>query len=291
MRRYKLSEILDARSASGYDMLLLNTTYSTIILNVMHHIKDTDGEPVDTTLYNWVTDYFDRGSSNQNTRAAGWYYDRAYASKFGDLVTVKKFDSADNALDYVQEMSASILLRECDNLARLYYSLNLPYNPLYNKDATETLTQSGTITDTHTGEDDIATIGTTQDASTSTSSGKRDGQTLMESKVTVEESTVPYNNTTHYDIDKSETTTPVMGTDGTATNSVDYHNTTDYDSSIEHAYDKTDTKRSFGNLGITKSTDLLESEFSMRQKNSFWRYVYDLCLKDQLMREVTLCEY
>lgn len=288
-RPYKITEILDYIKQGGLatiqnNCLIGNEDLLTVLSNYIRPITDTDGTEVEESLYNFVPRILD--SYNDYTFA--YFLDVRYANDNASKWTIKKYESVGEALEGVQEMACAHMFGKIDELSRMYYALSLPYNPLYNKDATETHTETGTIKDTHDGEDNTRTLGTTQDATTHSDSGKRNGAILETATVTEETQNAPYNDNDYYNTDKVKTETPVMGTDTHATNEVDYANSTQYGHTIEKLYNKTDTDRSFGNLGVTKSTELLQSEYDTRAKLSFWNYLYKLCLDTQLVMEVEL---
>lgn len=290
-RQYRVSELLDYIKEGGlnriqYNCLIGSDALLAAVINWVPTIKDTDGHPVDSALYSFVPHILDA----YDFYTYGYFLDTRYVNEKGSMLTIRSYESIEDALEGVQEIACACMLGKIDDLTRLYYSLQLSYNPLYNKDATETITQIGTIADAHTGDDDRSIKGKTQDLTTNASTGARDGQGLDSAVVTEDASKVPYNNVNHYDTDRVKTETPVMGSDSNATNNVDYHDKTEYNSDLTKTFDKTDTHRSYGNLGVTKSTDLLEAEYQLRMQRGFWDYVYRLCLDKQFMRGVVLCE-
>lgn len=288
-RRYKITELLDYMKQGGVERMKKNCLIGSdyllaVVNNFIRPITDTDGVAVSTDLYNFIPRILD----DFNDYTFGYFLDTRYISDNVSKWTIRKYDSVEDALDGVQEIACAHMLAKVDDLTRMYYALSLPYNPLYNKDATETHTETGTIKDTHDGEDSTRTLGTTQDAKTHSDSGKRNGAVLETATVTEETQNAPYNDNDYYNTGKVKTETPVMGTDTSATNEVDYANSTQYGHTIEKLYNKTDTDRSFGNLGVTKSTELLQSEYETRAKMSFWKYLYKLCLDNQFMWGVEL---
>ena len=289
-RQYKITELLNYIKDGGTQRINANSLIGseyllTVVNSFITPIKDTDGTAVDASLYSFIPRILD---TTTHDTTLGYYLDTRYASDNTSKWTIRKYDSVADALDGVQEIACAHMLAKADDLARMYYALSLPYNPLYNKDATETHTETGTIKDTHDGEDNIRTLGTTQDATTHSDSGKRNGAILETATVTEETQSAPYNDNDYYNTGKVKTESPVMGTDTSATNEVDYTNSTQYGHTIEKLYNKTDTDRSFGNLGVTKSTELLQSEYDTRAKISFWNYLYKLCLDNQFMWGVEL---
>lgn len=288
-RPYRITELLDYMKQGGLttiqsNCLIGNDELLTVVSNYIRPITDTDGAQVDESLYNFVPRILD----SYNNYTFGYFLDDRYANDNASKWTIRKYDSVEDALDSVQEIACAHMLGKIDDLTRIYYALSLPYNPLYNKDATETHTETGTIKDTHDGEDSTRTLGTTQDATTHSDSGKRNGAILETATVTEETQNAPYNDNDYYNTGKVKTETPVMGTDTSVTNEVDYSNSTQYGHTIEKLYNKTDTDRSFGNLGVTKSTELLQTEYDTRAKISFWNYLYRLCLDCQFVMGVEL---
>lgn len=285
-RPYKLRELIEETSID--ESILSTSDYLSIIQSVMPHITDTDGQSVESDLYDFIA-YF---STSYNWGINGHMLDKAFETKFGELLTVREYESVTEALFDVQERSSAVLLSKVDDLTRLYYALNLSYNPLYNKDATETHTQTGSYEDANSGQDSTRTAGTIQDSTGKVTTGKRDGESLLEYKTTEKESVSPDSNNQYYESRKNEIENDVSGTDSETKNEVDYTTTTTNGKKVKRTYtDFTLTDRSFGNLGVTKSTDLLQAEYDIRMKYSFWSYVYDICLRDQFMRGVCLDEY
>lgn len=285
MRQYKMNELFPSYEKG----MLLGDSQSLLLHYVMKPITDTDGQEVEQSLYDFTQEYL-QGFGDPATVYNYTILDDNFVTRYGDMLTVREYASKDAAIADIQDRSAACLMSHVNDLTRLYYALSLSYNPLYNKDATETDTQTGSITDTHSGTDDTEIKGKTQDSVASTDTGSRSGTSLSSVTVTEDVSKVPINNNNFYDKDRTETETPVMATDSTATNNVDYHNTTGYGHIITKGFNKTDSHRSYGNLGVTKSTDLLESEYMLRTKHAFWDYVYHLCMDPQIMRGVVLCE-
>lgn len=288
-RRYKVAELLDYIKEGGqnriqYNCLIASDSLLAVVNNFITPLKDTNGEDVELSLYNFIPHILDA----YNEYTFGYFLDTRYANDNASKWTVKEYGSVADALEGVQEIACAHMLAKVDDLTRMYYALSLPYNPLYNKDATETHTETGTIKDTHDGEDSTRTLGKTQDATAHSDSGKRNGAILETATTTEETQNAPYNDNDYYNTGKVKTETPVIGTDTSATNEVDYTNSTQYGHTIEKLYNKTDTDRSFGNLGVTKSTELLQSEFDTRAKISFWNYLYKLCLDNQLVMGVEL---
>ena len=285
-RPYKLRELIEETSID--ESILSTSDYLNIIQSAMKPITDTDGQEVDIELYDFIS-YF---SDSHNWGINGHMLDKTYETKFGELFTIREYESVSEALFDIQERSSAVLLSKVDDLTRLYYALNLSYNPLYNKDATETHTQKGSYEDANSGKDSTRTAGTVQDSTDKVTTGKRDGEALLEYKTTEKESVAPDSNNQYYESRKNEIENDVSGTDSETKNEVDYTATTTNGKKVKRTYtDFTLTDRSFGNLGVTKSTDLLQAEYVTRMKYSFWSYVYDLCLKDQFMRGVCLNEY
>ena len=285
-RPYKLKELIAETSID--ESVLSTSNYISVIRTIMKPITDTDGQTVDSELYDFM-EYF---SESHDFGTIGHILDKSYETKYGDLVTVIEYGDVTEALTDIQERSSAVLLSKVDDLARLYYALNLSYNPLYNKDATETHTQTGSYEDANSGQDSTRTAGTVQDSTSKATTGKRDGEALLEYKTTEKESVSPDSDNQYYESRKNEIENDVSGTDSETKNEVDYTATTTNGKKVKRTYtDFTMTDRSFGNLGVTKSTDLLQAEYDTRMRYGFWNYVYDICLKDQFMWGVCLNEH
>lgn len=178
-------------------------------------------------------------------------------------------DDENNAL-YFSDWSASlksILYFYLESWARLYYALSLDYNPLFNVDGTTTTRTQGK-TEGLSGTD---TIVYDRDAHVKTEvRGARD--------VTDTTSEVPFDSTTEKEVGKTHSV------DATYTDTFTDQANEDED---RHTYGKQNnvdyTVSEFrqGNIGVTQSQQLLESEYSLRRL-SFWDNVFKAIVKEML---------
>ena len=148
---------------------------------------------------------------------------------------------------------------------RAYNTIIADYNPLYNVDGYEyedrTLDKSGTDTDKRTGDDKM----TYEDNGDITNSGN-DVSTDSMSDSTQEQTTTFDSDT---DLDTTKTTitygkVTTLANGKKVTNDLDGFKNQNYNSTFEKTLDLNDTehimRRRYGNIGVTKSTDLIDSE-------------------------------
>ena len=210
-------------------------------------------------------------------------------------------DNTDNMDETVKNiiMSFTINLRtKSQQYKRLFETYMAEYNPLYNVDAWETedrkLTQEGTDTNAHTGNDATVRAGNSVLEKTGSEINNRTGSEALShsgSDTTINEKTT-FNDNTFRDTDKSTVTPGVVDTtnynnvkdttsfsnrkDKTIYN--DVTDTTNYDSSNINTKDLVDTehieRRRFGNIGITKSSELVMD--TQRQIKAY-NFIFDVC--------------
>ena len=174
--------------------------------------------------------------------------------------------------DYMQAVIGIWSKRMLPTWIRLNETFNAEYNPLYNVDAYETITEDR---DLH-GTRDIN--GNTKGKSTTSNSG-----TTTENATTSEDGTTTqqvsgYNSEAFKNADKTIVVdeTSVNGT--TTTNA-----STETNDDVSNVVDEntsdtgtiTTTNRRYGNIGVTKSTDLVLSELEVRPKLNIYSYIVD----------------
>ena len=173
----------------------------------------------------------------------------------------------------------------------MYEAYNAEFNPLYNVDAFEfedrTLAQTGTDTNKKTGNDDTVRSGNQEMEKLGTEAVTKTGNlTDVESgSRTTTTATTTDDSSTWYDTEKV-TDTPSLATNTTTYNSVadttsftgrkdktSYNNVSDkttYNSQDELTKNLLDTehitRRRYGNIGVTKSTELLSDTFDFSEK-------------------------
>ena len=231
---------------------------------------------------NFISDYNDNAE----------YYDRYFVRDFGERTFSDIFDpSTDAALmaDWFDAIEG-ILAVYMDSWARLYYALSLQYNPLYNVDGTTEITYSQKqLTDSMgaRSESDIIAARDRSDIMGARSETDTIGQKETTNGArtdTVTDYSVSFDAATEKETGKSsdsvgsQTITEGAQSNGhTATAYTDRHTEeshTDTHSALAYidthtTGQHTETTRRFGNVGVTKSSELLESEFEIRKRNFF----------------------
>ena len=172
-------------------------------------------------------------------------------------------------LDYMLLAIGAWSRKWYDNVERIFAALNAEYNPIYNYDRHEEWT--GTDGYTMTGTDGYTINGT--DARTTDEEGSisRTYGSDTEHKVSA------YNESTYQEDSKDITT----GTDATNTND---HITTAGNNSETKSGTKGETKSGndsrtghiFGNIGTTKSQEMVLDEISLRAQQN----IYDIIVND-----------
>ena len=270
--RYRIKDIYEQAYQSETPLLsdLSNEVWSAIY----PYVKDDNG---DATTYNFMTDYL---NSNQYQRL-----DSRFAAVYGEKYFLKESDSLLNCLTTVKMDMTNEIIAHLPELARLYYTLQLSYNPLYNKDVRDTETMSGDDTHKHEGVlTDSKENGDTRTEYTHeglADSGKPTGNTgVTDHRQTETEYAVPTNEQTEYEERKTVTDTETTRTAETAkdTSTVTHGRgvTTETDHTETITHDTTRELWSRGNQGITKSTELLRDEYNLRLSTAFWDALYKL---------------
>lgn len=180
-----------------------------------------------------------------------------------------KFNPDENS---EQEIYDQILFSIAINLVtkkytyeRSYNTIIAEYNPLYNIDGFEfedrTLTKTGTDTDTRTGDDKM----TYEDNGDITNSGNDVSTDSMSDST--QEQTTTYDDDTDRDTTKTTVTygkVTTLANGKKVTNNLDGFKNQNYNSTFEKSLDLNDTehisRRRYGNIGVTKSTDLIDAE-------------------------------
>lgn len=231
---------------------------------------------------NFLTDY----------NAAYQKFDRYFINNFGSRTYYSIFDPETDAetLAAWKDDVKSILSVYLDSWARLYYALSLDYNPLYNVDGTtETTYSQKTLTDNMGARSETDQIGAKD---RSDIMGARSETDTIGAKETT--NGARSDTSTSYSVSFDAATEKETGksVDGigqqiinegsrsnghTATTYTDRHTEeqhTDTHSAIAYVDthtegQHTETVTRFGNIGVTKSSELLESEFEIRKRNFF----------------------
>ena len=277
MKQYKLKDIYKALGQN--DVLLFDSAISA-------YYPDIEGNES-----NFLTDY---GTLHS-------YIDGEFAHKFGERVIDLEAETVSQAAAEFKGITTGVCLLNIQNWARLYYALSLDYNPLYNVDGLTTYTH-GAQSETYSyGKDKTTTqFGATQDtaqygATQDTTEYGATSDTIGTHTDTSTEYAVSYDSATEKEKGKtsnvigSQTNTSLLHTDvassiqhtdtmssltHTDTNERDAR--TDGKSSLQYI----DTELRQGNIGTTKSTDLLESETLYRSKMGFWDTIFKTLAND-----------
>lgn len=259
---------------------------------------------------NFITDYVNGHS----------YFDRNVVRKYGDRgLEVDEDTTLDEVcLDWLQDVN-SIVFSHLNDWAKMYSASIKDYEPLWNVDGTVVTTYGETentkvmgatqATDvfgntsetTQYGQKQRTDVmGATQTTdvfgNTSETLGSHTDTTTQHARsyssaTTVEpesEDTVYGSQTntsvahtdTHSDIAHTDTHTDAQSSDTkTATSHTDTHSEiahTDVDTGAEHV----DTERRTGNIGVTKSTELIESEYKLRLTYNFFELIFKYMIKE-----------
>lgn len=163
-------------------------------------------------------------------------------------------------------------------------AINIEYEPLYNYDRTEE------VTDTHEGEYSNTGSGSGYGSNTRTDNLlETDDHTVINdltdaNDVTVTHSEKAYNDTNMVDTtkdvtDQDQTHTGTVRTAGTTANTGtsgnQYADTTNSSDSGDDSYTNTHTARMYGNIGVTTSQQMLQSELDLARWNMY-EHIADL---------------
>lgn len=203
------------------------------------------------------------------------YLDRYFVHEYGKrLVDLESDTNADIIAEWKAEV-ASIETVYLENWARLWYALQEPYNPLYNVDGLTTYTYGEHVSDTEHGlqEHEYGQRTHTEGAKSATLGSHTDTSTAY---------SVSYDDTTEKETGKqSDTIGAQTNTEEQYTNTEGAHTDkdkafTDTDTSYEH----TDTELRQGNIGVTKSTELLRDEIKLRGEFAFFKTVFQTMVEE-----------
>ena len=231
---------------------------------------------------NFLTDY----------NAAYQKFDRYFMNNFGSRTYYSIFDpetDAETLANWSDDIKA-ILSVYLDSWARLYYALSLQYNPLYNVDGTtETIYSQKTLTDNMGARSETDQIGAKDRSdimgarSETDTIGAKETTNGARSDTSTDYS-VSYDSATEKETGKSvdgigqQVINEGSQSNGhTATTYTDRHTEEQHtDTHSATAYidthtegQHTETVNRYGNIGVTKSSELLESEFEIRKRNFF----------------------
>lgn len=205
-------------------------------------ILDDEGQPVSV---NFTEDY--EAAFNKFDR----YFVKHYGERVVDFVSTTTEDIIE---EWYDEVLAAVTVY-IYNWARLYYALSLQYNPLYNVDGVET-TVYGSKTDTFNEGNREHTEG----AKTYTNGSQTNTSTDY---------------SVSYDAQQEKETGKTSDTIGQKIDSEAQYTNTDTHALDTSVYGQhTDTLTRKGNIGVTKSTELLRDTFSLYGNFAFWDTVF-----------------
>lgn len=231
---------------------------------------------------NFLTDY----------NSAYQKFDRYFINNFGSRTYYSIFDpdtDAETLANWNDDIKA-ILSVYLDSWARLYYALSLQYNPLYNVDGTtETTYSQKTLTDNMGARSETDQIGakdrsdimgarseTDTIGAKETTNGAR-SDTSTDYSVSFDSATEKETGKSVDGIGQQIINEGPQSNGHTATTYTDRHTEeqhTDTHSAVAYVDthtegQHTETVTRYGNIGVTKSSELLESEFEIRKRNFF----------------------
>ena len=245
--------------------------------------SDVTYPTIEGNTSNFITDYVTNHAA----------LDRYFVMNFGERTYNSLFANPDTLSGLFTEWKtdiSSVLSVYIESWARLYYALNLDYNPLYNVDGTtETTYSQKQLTDTMgaRSESDVIASRDRSDIMGARSETESIGQKEITNGTRSDTSTdysVSYDSATEKETGKSvDAIGQQIVTEGAQSNG---HTSATYtDRHTEEAHtdthsalgytdthttgQHTETVRRFGNIGVTKSSELLESEFEIRKRNFF----------------------
>ena len=181
----------------------------------------------------------------------------------------------------------AFILYYMDSWARLFYGLNIDYNPIHNYDGIMTTTTKGKTEDT--SGSDVTTLDYGQDKTTDNIGAQHSENNLGQTKTITSNSDVPYDMNDYKNTSKSETNTDAI------VNSVDTNavtNTTTKDAKTDtnttvygkqNNVDYTVTEEKGGNLGVTSTQSMLLQEYELRLK-SFFDNLFTTISRELLIR-------
>lgn len=199
-----------------------------------------------------------------------------------------KFNPEDSSVtrENIRKTFGVYLKSRCRQFDRLWEGFMADFNPLWNVDGVEGFiakdTHTGTDTQTHRGKD----TSLTEDNGTITKSGN---ESIASSGTdTSIDSNTTYNSNTFFDGDKNTLQHGKTDTHNynnvQDTRDLDGKNETTYNSDLTNTKNLTDEhvdlKIRQGNIGVTKSTDLIRDNQAMYQDElmDFYKYVVRCCV-------------
>lgn len=217
--------------------------------------------------------------------------DNHYIKMYGNLSLDEELEGATDTLtkSNITNEITNCLYAHKEQLNRIYAINNLEYNPLYNVDGTTTTTSEiGERLETNTiGEqNNTTTIGALDVNSTSGEQSNSHTEDIRHTETT--NKATGYNGNTMIDDNKSindnneDIKSSTAGTRQDITSTSEQINKNKIDAktdTIKHnAYIDKVTEVRQGNIGVTKSTDLIESQYDTWKNIDFWNLLYNLII-------------
>lgn len=278
MKQYKLKDIYKALGQN--DVLLFDSAITA-------YYPDIEGNES-----NFLTDYASLHS----------YIDGEFAHKFGERVIDLEAESVSQAAAEFKGITTGVCLLNIQNWARLYYALSLDYNPLYNVDGLTTYTH-GAQSETYSfGKDKTTTqFGATQDtaqygATQDTTEYGATSDTIGTHTDTATNYAVSFDAATEKETGKtsnvigSQTNTSLLHTDVASSithtdtmSSITHTDTNERDARTDgkSTLQYIDTELRQGNIGVTKSTELLADTYKLYTEHpGFWDTIFKTLAND-----------
>lgn len=197
----------------------------------LFNIESPENYPVfEDSTANFITDYL-ANFANFDFFTVRMYGERiAKFVSFDDLEILEEFDKIIN----------SILSIHLPEWARLYYALDLKYNPIYNVDGVTTYNYADKVR-----EEDIKQ--------------RKRSEKFPEALTTNTEYDVAFDSATEKESGKT--------TSSTALHTNEFTDDAHKDIFTDKAHEDTETRK--GNIGVTMTQQMLEAEFELRKKSFF----------------------
>ena len=217
--------------------------------------------------------------------------DKHFIKMYGNLSLDEELEGATDTLTKtnVTNEITNCLYTHREQLNRIYEINNLEYNPLYNVDGTTTTTSEiGERVETNTiGEqNNTTTIGALEVTSNLGEQKNSDTEGIRHTETT--NKATGYNGNTMMDDNKSindsneVTNSSLIGARKDTTSTGEQINKNKIDEktdTIKHnAYTDKVTEVRRGNIGVTKSTELIQSQYDTWKNIDFWNLLYTLII-------------
>lgn len=217
--------------------------------------------------------------------------DNHFLKMYGNLSLDQELEGA---TDTITKSNITIEITNClyahrEQLNRIYEINNLEYNPLYNVDGTTiTTSEIGERVETNTiGEqNNTTTIGALDVTSNLGEQNNSDAEGIRHTETT--NKSTGYNGNTMMDNNKSVTDSNEVINSSTIGSRQDITSTSEQinknkidektDTIKHNAYTDKVTEVRQGNIGVTKSTELIQSEFDTWKNIDFWNLLYSLII-------------